>query len=200
MATSDAVPPVETSPGAKVCWNGQILQKHFVSAKVSTLKMREQILEHIVERNRARVSAPLVWSQLGRLTFRPRSFAFPLAQSQGSDSHYGHKHFLANVVWACTDRALKRTNEENGTGALFEYLDARRLLNKGRHNRETVEIAECAASWLDPTTLSSTHSTSSVRCMAPSRSLGSWATLLRFWPPPTPENIGADLRRDGVDR
>lgn len=133
-------------------WDEQLLQKHSISAKVSTAKMREIILEHIVERNRARVSAPLVWSQLGRLTFTPRSFAFPLAQSQGGDSHYGHKHFLANVVWACTDRVLKRTNEESGTGALFEYLDARRLLNKGRHNHETAELAECAASWLDPKT------------------------------------------------
>ena len=132
-------------------WDTAALLRHDIPVNVSTVEMRQLILKHIVEQNRDRVSEPLVRSQLDRLTFTPRSFAFPVAQSHGADVHYGHKHFLANVVWACTDRLLKRTSEEAGTGVLFEYLDARRKLNQGRHGLETLALAERAASWLDPT-------------------------------------------------
>ena len=131
-------------------WDDATLQERSISAKESAVKMRQHILEYIVERNRARVSEPLVRSQLGRLTFASRCFAFPLAQSHGDDSQYGHKHFLANIVWTCSDRVLKRTTEdEGGAGLVFEYLDARRQLNKGRHEHETTEVAERAAGWLD---------------------------------------------------
>jgi HKD family nuclease len=133
-------------------WDAAALRRHEISVNVSTIEMRKLILKHIVEQNGDRVSEPLVRSQLDRLTFTPRSFAFPVAQVHGADAHYGHKHFLANVIWACTDRLLKRTSEEAGTGVLFEYLDARRKLNQGRHNLTTLALAERAAAWLDPST------------------------------------------------
>jgi hypothetical protein len=121
-----------------------------MSAKASDVQMRKHILEFIIERNRDRVSEPLVRSQLGRLTFEPRSFAFPLSQVHGGDSHYGHKHFLANVAWSCTDRILKRTGDDEGNaGVLVAYLDARMQRNRGRHQLEPVLLAERAASWLD---------------------------------------------------
>lgn len=133
-------------------WDEAALRRHSISANVSTAEMRKIILDHIVERGRARVSEPLVRSQLDRLTFTLRSFAFPLAQSHGDDVRYGHKHFLANVVWACTDRLLKRTTEDGGTGILFDYLDARRRLNKGRHGHDAVALAARAGTWLDANT------------------------------------------------
>ncbi len=133
-------------------WDAPALSNHGISVAVSGAKMREYICEHIIERNRARVSEPLVRSQLARLTFAPRAFAFPLTQSHGGDAHYGHKHFLANLIWTCTDRLLKRTTEDGGTGVLFEYLDARRQLNKGRHGRNAEELAGRAAAWLDQAT------------------------------------------------
>lgn len=133
-------------------WDEAALNNHGISTKASSAEMRKHIRDHIIDRNRARVSEPLVRSQLARLTFTPRRFAFPVAQSYGEDTHYGHKHFLANVVWACTDRLLKRTTEDGGTGVLFEYLDARRRLNKGRHGLDTVALAARAATWLDPGT------------------------------------------------
>lgn len=132
-------------------WDEDMLEQWGMSAKASIVQIRAQILDHIVGRTRDRVSESLVRSQLARLTFAPRTFAFPLAQSHGADWHYGHKHFLANVVWACTDRVLKRVNEDEGaSGELFEYLDARRRLNSGRHGHNTSQLAARAAGWLNP--------------------------------------------------
>lgn len=133
-------------------WIESALSSYGISTKAAGAAMREHILAHIVQKNRSRISEPLVRSQLSRLTFAPRSFAFPLAQSLGEDVHYGHKHFLAKVLWACTDRLLKHSTDEGGTGALFQYLDARRQLNAGRHGLDASELAERAAAWLTPAT------------------------------------------------
>lgn len=134
----------------KAEWNPAALKSHDIPASVSVAGMREYICAHIVEKDSSRISEPLVRSQLARLTFTPRSFAFPLAQSLGEDVHYGHKHFLAAVVWACTDRLLKRTDDEGGTGALFHYLDARRRLNSARSALGATALAQRAAAWLSP--------------------------------------------------
>lgn len=134
----------------KADWNQAALRSRDIEPSVSVAAMRNHIFAHIVDKDGSRISEPLVRSQLARLTFTPRSFAFPLAQSLGEDVHYGHKHFLAAVVWACTDRLLKHTDDEGGTGALFTYLDARRRLNSTRPEMDAAAFAQRAATWLLP--------------------------------------------------
>lgn len=131
-------------------WAEDAFQRFAIPASASNKKVREIIVAHIVESHRDRLSEALVRSQLARLSFAPRRFAFPLSQTAGADDHFGHKHFVANIVFAWTDRMLRRTTEAGGRGRIFDYLDARARLNHGRHERRTADVAALAARWLEP--------------------------------------------------
>jgi len=131
-------------------WERWALEKLGLASTASVDAVNKEILNHLVRSYQSRLSLPLVQSQLGRMTFQPRQFAFPLSQTLGSDEQYGHKAFLAALVFAWTDRKLRRTTESDGKGAVFDYLDARIRLNESRHGLESARLAERAASWLEP--------------------------------------------------
>jgi HKD family nuclease len=134
-------------------WRIDVATKFAISASASKNEVRKRILNVIINTHQDRIADSFVRSQLARLMFVPRCFAFPLMQRSALDEDYGHKHFLANLVFACTDRLLRKSNELGGRGVVFEYLNERRKFNESRHHQKSsAALAERAAAWLKPKT------------------------------------------------
>lgn len=111
--------------------------------------IRRLITGHLDETYRVYLSEDFVRTRLARVSFVPRVFEFPLEQTLGDDADYGHKYFLASLVWAYTDRVLKRSGKGGGRGEVFHYLDARAASARGTQGPR--DMAEWAGSWLEPT-------------------------------------------------
>lgn len=125
---------------------------------LSEAQVRTKLHEYIERTYLSRVSDEFVRSKLLRLSFEPSLYDFPLQRIVGTDADFGHRHFLASVVWALADPLMKKGDGGRGRGAVFQYLDARFRLNLSRHKfdrknreREVLEhFSAQAAAWMSP--------------------------------------------------
>jgi len=126
--------------------------------KLSDKAVRKKLVAYVEKTYRGRVSSEFVQSKLARLSFEPSTFEFPLQRVVGVDADFGHRHFLACLVWASTDPFMKKSDGGQGRGDVYDYLDTRFRLNAGRHKfdkatrlRKAVEhYAAEASRWLAP--------------------------------------------------
>jgi len=142
--------------------DANVFTQSWLSRNANENEVRAAIAEYMKRAHATKISTPFVWSQLRRVCFKPRTFQLPLEQRMADDLDYGHKTFLAAIVWSFTDRVLKFDDEDvHGAGELFDYLLTRHQLNaprrekRGRPRRTLRDLAnalsEESATWLDTT-------------------------------------------------
>lgn len=137
-------------PREKKYWKSERLRALGLTKRSTKEEVRKCILAHLVNRYAPRVSEPFVRSLLSRISFEPRTFEFPLDQAYGGDPEYGHKWFLASLVWAWTDPMLEGATSRK-RGSLAAYLTVRREANRGRNKEDSEEAWDARAGrWLDP--------------------------------------------------
>lgn len=135
-------------------WEVERLAPLGLTYQASTVQVRNKIVDLFVTKYQDRIRTEFVDSQLSRLTFEPMTFEFPLHQSMDDDDDYGHKYFLASLVWTCTDRLLQHGDgvSERGASELAKYLERRRIVYKGRDNASPADWDARAGSWLETNT------------------------------------------------
>jgi len=126
------------------------------SNRMTEKQVREKLCDYIERNYRNRISDDFVKSKLGRLSFEPAIFDFSVQRVVGDDEYYGHKHFLACLVWNVTDPFIRRSDGGQGRGEMYTYLNARVFMNISRQKhpketrlRQTIEnYSILAAQWL----------------------------------------------------
>jgi HKD family nuclease len=159
----DTVGRLQLRPADEWNLDAGVFSRFHLSRRSSESEVRSAIAEYLRTAHGSKISKPFVSSQLRRVSFTPRTFTMPLEQRMGEDFDYGHKAFLAAIVWAFTDRVLKFDDEDvRSTGELFEYLHARHQLNAPRREKHGEQrrllrdlastLADESAEWLEPST------------------------------------------------